>query len=111
MKIIGPEYVQNIFSRSLKKASHQKKTECLLFNFQFLNDKIDQNTNFAKLSSAKWLFFGIIVNFAIQKLNSKHLVCLSFLWWEVFFEGTRENILHIFRAIVKMIMCDNGEIL
>ena len=32
----GPEYVQNIFSRSLKKTSHQRKqrqTKCLLFNF------------------------------------------------------------------------------
>ena len=25
-----------------------------LFTFQFFNDKIDQNTNFAKLPSAKW---------------------------------------------------------
>ena len=32
----GLEYVQNIFSRSLKKTSHQRKlrqTKCLLFNF------------------------------------------------------------------------------
>ena len=29
-------------------------------------------------------FFGITVNFIIQKLKSKHLVCLSFLWWQVF---------------------------
>ena len=31
-------------------------------------------------------------------MKSKHSVCLSFLWWQVFFEGTRGNILHIFRA-------------
>ena len=29
-------------------------------------------------------FFGITVNFVIQKLKSKQLVCLIFLWWEVF---------------------------
>ena len=28
------------------------------------------------------------------------LVCHSFLWWQVFFEGTRQNILHIFRAFL-----------
>ena len=51
-----------------------------MFTFQFLNDKIDQNTNLAKLPGIKWLWY----NFIIQKLKSKHLVCLSFLWWEVF---------------------------
>ena len=59
-----------------------------------MNDKIDPNTNFAKLPSAKWLFF---VGFIIQKSKSKHLVCLRFLWWQ-FFEGPRENILHNFRV-------------
>ena len=56
-----------------------------MFTFQFLNDKIDQNTNFAKWLSAKWLFLVcIIVNFIIQKLKSKPLVCLSFLWRQDF---------------------------
>ena len=40
-------------------------------------------------------FFGITVNSIIQKLKSKHLVFLNF------FEGTRENIMHIFRAWVS----------
>ena len=40
-------------------------------------------------------FFGITVIFIIQKLKTKCLVQLSFLRWQVFFEGTRENILHI----------------
>ena len=33
-----------------------------------------------------WQFgnIGVWVNFIIQKLKSKHLVCLSFLWWQVF---------------------------
>ena len=51
----GSEYVKNIFSRSLKKTSHQRKLR-QVFAFQLLNDKIDQNTNFAKLPSAKWVF-------------------------------------------------------
>ena len=38
---------------------------------------------------------GVLVNFIIQKLKSKLLVCLSFFW---LFEGARGNILHIFRA-------------
>ena len=29
-------------------------------------------------------FYGITVNVIIQKLKSKHLVCLSFLWRQVF---------------------------
>ena len=37
-----------------------------VFPFQFLNDKIDQTTNFANLPNAKWLFFLITVNFIIK---------------------------------------------
>ena len=37
-----------------------------MFTFQFLNDKIVQNTNFAKLPVPN----GIFVNFIIQKLKS-----------------------------------------
>jgi hypothetical protein len=38
-----------------------------VFTFQFLNDKIDQDTNFAKLPSAKWLFLVYVtVNFIIK---------------------------------------------
>ena len=55
-----------------------------------MNDKIDQNTNFAKLPSAKCHFFGKTVNFVIQKLKSKHLVCLSFLQWQVFLREREE---------------------
>ena len=44
-----------------------------MFTFQsckILNDKIDQNINFAKLPSAKYIvFFGTTVDFVIQKLN------------------------------------------
>ena len=36
-------------------------------------------------------FFCITVNFIIQKLKSKHLVCLSFLWWQAFFWGNERK--------------------
>ena len=40
-------------------------------------------------------FFGITVNFIIQKLKSKHLLCLSFLWWQVFLRE-REKIFYTY---------------
>ena len=45
-----------------------------------------------------WQFgkIGVLVNFITQKLKSKHLVCLR---RQFIFEGTRENILHIFQAL------------
>ena len=64
-----------------------------MFTFQILSDKIDQNTNLAKLPSGKMAFFDITGNFIIKKLKSKHFS------GDMFFEGTRENILHIFRAL------------
>ena len=51
---------------------------------KLINDKIDQNTNFAKLPCAKCLFFGITLSFIIQKMKTKQIVYLSFLWWQVF---------------------------
>ena len=43
-----------------------------MFTFQFVTDKIDQNV--------KWqmALFGITVDFIIQKLKSKCIVCLIF---------------------------------
>ena len=46
---LGPDFLENKFSRSLKFSS--KKTK-----LQFFNDKIDQNTI---LPSAKWLGFFV----------------------------------------------------
>ena len=58
---------------------------------------------YKKITFGSWQFgnIGVLVNFINQKLKSKHLVCLSFFWWQVFFEGTRENIFHLFRALVE----------
>ena len=41
-----------------------------VFTFQFVNDKIDQSTNFAELPSAKWLFFGIAQSYIYQVLQT-----------------------------------------
>ena len=72
--------VKYFLSFPQKTLSPEKTETKQVFTFQLLNDKIVQNTNFAKLPSAKWLFFGIDINIIIQKLKSKHSVCLSFLW-------------------------------
>ena len=40
-------------------------------------------------------FFGTTVHFIIQKLKSKHLVCLSFLWWVFFEVNERKYFTHI----------------
>jgi hypothetical protein len=63
--------------------------------FQFLNNKIGPKHQFCQIAKcrAKWLFFGITVNSSFQKLKRK-----QFSWMTGFFEGIRENILHIFLA-------------
>ena len=63
--------------------------------FQFFNDAIDQNTNFAKLPSAKEVF-GVTVNFSLQILKSKHLVFLSF--WDI----SRDPEFRISNSVQKM---------
>ena len=40
-------------------------------------------------------FFSVLVNFIIKKLKSKHLVCLSFLWGQVFLRE-REKIFYTY---------------
>ena len=37
----------------------------------------------------------VLVNLIIQKLKSKHLVCLSFLWWQGFWGNERKYFTHI----------------
>ena len=51
-----------------------------MFTFQSLNDEIDQVPN-----------IDISVNLIFQKLKSKHFVCLSFLWWQVFLRDWEEK--------------------
>ena len=54
-----------------------------------MNEKIKPFTNrqFGKI--------GVLVNFIIQIMKSKHLVCLSFLWWQVFWGNERKHFTHI----------------
>ena len=87
----GPEYVQNIFSHALKKSSHQRKlrqTKCLLFNFWIIIFTVTPKKPFGSWQFGKT---GVLVNFIIQKLKSKHLFCLSFLWWEVFLQTSHHK--------------------
>ena len=46
-------------------------------------------------------FFGITVNFKIQKLKSKHLVCLGFLWWQVLLRE-REKIFYSYSGPLSL---------
>ena len=62
-----------------------------MFPFKFLNDKIDQITNFAKLPSANWLFW-YNCKFYHSKIEKKILSLDQFSLVTGFFEGTREDI-------------------
>ena len=52
---------------------------------------------FTVILKKAWQFvkIGVLANFIIKKLKSKHFSLLT-----DFFEGTRENILQLFRALV-----------
>ena len=63
-----------------------------MFTFQFLNDKIYSYTVKSHLALGK---IGGLINFITQKLKSKHLVCLSFLWWQFFWGKERKYFTHI----------------
>ena len=45
-----------------------------------------------KKSFGTWQFgkIGVLVNFIIKKLKSKHLLCLSFIWRQVFLREREE---------------------
>ena len=64
---LGPEYVENISSCSLKKTSDQRKLRVRSVYFSTLRDEI--------YSYITWQFgkIGVLVNFVTQKLKSKHL--------------------------------------
>ena len=65
----GPEYLENIFSRSLIKTIHHGK----IYSYT-------KRTAFGTGYLAK-LVFWTILSFKNWKVN---IVCLSFLWWVVF---------------------------
>ena len=79
------------FLSSPQKTCHQRKlrqTKCLLFNFWMM-----KLTNTPILPNS--FFFGISVNFIIQKLKSKHLFSLSQLSLG-FFKRLRGNIFYTY---------------
>jgi hypothetical protein len=110
-KSLGPRiYVKHFFSFSQKNLSPVKTEKNYVFAFQFLNDKINQNTNFAKLPRDKWLFFYITVNFIIRKSKSNRLVCLSFLRRQDFWENVRKYFTQILVLwdTIKRLKVPNG---
>ena len=52
--------LSDFLSREKLTQKWQKQKVSQFTKFQLLNDKIDQNTNFAKLPSVKWLFLYIL---------------------------------------------------
>ena len=86
-----------------KKPLTRENWDKLSVYFSNLSDKI-YNYIYQKKPFGTWQFgkICVLVNFITQKSKSKHLVCLSFLWWQ-FFEGTRETILYIFRTYVVLV--------
>ena len=76
--------------------SPEKTQTNKVFTFQFLNNKIDQNTSFAKLPSGNWLF---CYNCKYSKIEKNTLSLSQFSLVTGIFEGMRGNILHIFQAL------------
>ena len=84
----------------LNFTSHQRNC-CTksLSNFaklQFINDKIDQNTNFFQIAKVQMAFFCTTVNFIIKELKfckTFQLFCVcQFLWWEVNLRELKGNL-------------------
>ena len=87
------EYVENVFSRSLKKKPLTRETDkisswTILQNF---------NSWMIRLTKKSFGKIGVLVNFKTP--NCSAFYCVSFSG-ERFFEGTRENIFHIFRTLL-----------
>ena len=87
---VRPRICVKYFLSLPQKTCYQRKlrqTKCILFNF------IHQKKPFGT-----WQFgtIRVFVNSITKKLKSKHLVCLSFLWWQFFFWGNkRKYFIHI----------------
>ena len=67
-----------------KKPVARENWDKLSVYFSILNDEIDKKHQFCQIAKCQMAFFGMTENFIIQKLKSKQLVCLSFLWWQGF---------------------------
>ena len=84
--------VKYFLSFPQKKTCHQRKlrqTKCLLYNFWMIKlTKTPILPNFQVPNVTT-------INFITQKLKSKHLVCFSFLWRQVFWGNERKYFTHI----------------
>ena len=71
--------------------SNETKRNSNFAKLQFVDDKIDQNTNFAKLPSAKSFFFCTTEILIVWKLKFCHITQLfcvcQVLWWEKIWEN------------------------
>ena len=82
-----------------------RQSKCLLFKIWMI--KFIKFTVMLKKPFGTWQFgrIGVLVNFIIQKLKSKHLVCLGF--WYI----SRDSRAKIYLSLEKMwayiIVCDN----
>ena len=87
---LGPEYLENIFSLSLIKTTHQRKlrqTDSIsIFEWSHLQNL----ENFGRL-----VFWAVL---SLKNWKSKHLVCLKFSLVSSIYEGMKENIFPKFRA-------------
>ena len=75
-----------------KKPCHQRKVRKTKCNFQFLNLQLYQKSHLGSWQLGKIV---VLVNSITQKLKSKHLFCLCFLWWQVFLRE-REKIFYTY---------------
>ena len=95
---LGPIFVLNIFSRFLKFSSYKWNWDKeKLNNFSkilFLIDEIEQNTNFAKSPSAKWLFCKNIIQESKFCKIAELFFFVSFPLERGKFVRTRRNIYH-----------------
>ena len=66
---------------------------------QFLNNEIDQNTNFANLTSAKWLYLYEFTSYLQLLCLWLLLFSRQFLSWENFYQDWEENLTHKNRAL------------
>ena len=60
----------------------QEKTNKISVYFSIFYDR--KKHRLCRMPSSKCFFFGITVTCITKKLKSKRLVCLFFLWWQVF---------------------------
>ena len=93
-ELLGPEYVENISSRSLRKTSDQRKLRLLSVYFSILewwNIQLYQKRYFPTWQFGKIV---VLVNFITQKLKRKHLAISVFSGQRFFWGNERKYFPH-----------------